>query len=160
MEQEKTIMDKINNKNGLTMVELYTYFEPCQYEHCSKDIDEIIKQKLQHHKLESSEAYIISYLDHCVLLGKFNQGKLIFYNDAKLDVKNLQKLRVFNGNFELLLWKASDSNNFSLNGRLRIDKEDNKNGYTKCQVIDADQALFGERIDNLDCDWIKLTEGR
>jgi len=154
-------MDKINNKNGLTLVELYTYFEPCRYEHCSENIDEIIKEKLQCHELEFSEAYIISYLDYCVFIGKFNKGELIFYDDgAKLDLKYLQKLRVFNKNFELLLWKKSDSSKCSLNGRLRIDNGDDKNGYTECHATDSDQALFGERLKALDSDWIKLTEGR
>jgi len=104
--------------------------------------------------LFNSTGYIIAYLDYRVLIGKVNNNGFEFYNNEKIEEKYIQKLRLFNDDRELLIWR----NNDGLKGRLRIDGdgEDTKDTF----VVDACQVLWGTKKDKLGNGWIKLYEDR
>jgi CRISPR-associated protein (TIGR03984 family) len=86
------------------------------------------------------KSFAVAYLDNEVLVGRFNGNTFDFYRKKTIDPKYLQKLRVFNENQELLLWRSSEG----LKGRLRTDT----GGDDVC-VADAEQALFGTRAETL-----------
>jgi len=102
----------------------------------------------------NSTGYVIAYLDYKVLIGKVNNNGLEFYNNEKIEEKYIQRLRLFNDDRELLIWR----NNDGLKGRLRIDGdgEDTKDTF----VVDACQVLWGTKKDKLGNGWIKLFEDR
>ncbi len=87
------------------------------------------------------KSFAVAYLDNEVLVGRFNGNTFDFYRKKTIDPKYLQKLRVFNENQELLLWRSSEA----LKGRLRTDTEGGD-----VYVADAEQAIFGTRAKPLD----------
>jgi CRISPR-associated protein (TIGR03984 family) len=99
----------------------------------------------------NSTGYIVVYLDYKVLIGKVNSENLEFYKDERIKEKYIQKLRIFNRDRELLIWR----DNNELKGRLRIDGE----GQT-IYAVDANQVLWGTKKEKLGNGWIKLKEDR
>lgn len=97
------------------------------------------------------ESYIVSYLDYKVLIGKFIQGRLVFYNEEIFNPEFLVKMRVFNQNKELLLWREIGQ---QYSARLRIDGE-GSNSY----LVEAEQLLWG-RSKFVNKEWILLSELR
>ncbi len=87
-----------------------------------------------------------------MLIGKYADGKLSFYNNEEFDPVYIKKIRIFNQNEELFLWRQ----NGKLKGRLRKDNEGNET-----TVVDAEQLLWGTRGEVLeDTGFVKLTEER
>lgn len=91
------------------------------------------------------EGFVIAYLDYKVLVGKFKNGRLIFYQDEIFELKYLQKLRVFDEDRELFIWKSDGG---SFNSRLRVD-----GGGEEKEIVEAHQVLWGTRKDE------KVTNG-
>ncbi len=101
------------------------------------------------------EAYFVAYLDYKVAIGCYKDNKFILPDDDGFDPKYIQKIRIFNENQELFIWR-NDADSFS--GRLRLDDA----GERECDVVDAYQVLWGTTatIDESNAGWTKVTEDR
>jgi len=101
--------------------------------------------------LFDSTGYVIAYLDYKVFVGKINIDSFEFFENETIEERYIQKLRLFNDDKELLIWRDNDG----LKGRLRIDGE-GKDTF----VVDACQVLWGTEKKELGNGWIKLFEDR
>jgi len=97
-----------------------------------------------------SKAFIVAYLDYRVVIGRFEGGSFSSCDNETIEAKFIQKLRVFDHEKELLIWRSRDG----LNGRLRIDSEGQDT-----DVVDAEQVLFGTEANDMG-DFTRLTEDR
>ncbi len=69
------------------------------------------------------DGYIIVYLDYAVIIREFKKSKIIFMNNEKpFDPVFIQKLRLFNKEKELFIWRTEGK----WKARLRIDETGNK----------------------------------
>ncbi len=82
-------------------------------------------------------AWFVAYLYHRVVIGKFENKQLVYYKQEIDDVKlsNILKLRVFNEDSELFVWKTNLGGHHA---RLRTDGNGTKQG-----IVEAKQVLFG-----------------
>jgi CRISPR-associated protein (TIGR03984 family) len=107
-------------------------------------------------KKDSALTYAVAYLDYRVLVGRFDWDNQVFLFYEQFDPKNLQRLRVFNADGELLLLREKS---FSFRGRLRID-----NGSKEAEdveVIDAMQVLWGTKKTTTEhSEWSTISEER
>ncbi len=94
---------------------------------------------------------VMLWLDDRVLIGKWQDGDLQFYQESGFDFKYVQRLRVFNNNKEIHVWRSGEQ----WLGRIRIDEEGNETA-----VVIAHQLLFGTKGRRLDAQFIQLTEDR
>ena len=74
---------------------------------------------------------------------KYIKEKLVFYNEEVFEPQFIQKLRLFNLEKEIYLWRNSEH---ELNGRIRVDK-DKMNGTI--EHVDIKQTLWGTKSENL-----------
>jgi CRISPR-associated protein (TIGR03984 family) len=100
------------------------------------------------------KAWFIAYLYHRVVIGKFENKQFVYYNQENDDVKlsNILKLRVFNEDCELFVWKTSLG---GYRARLRTDVQGSEQG-----IVEAKQVLFGTKAEQLANGYTKLTEDR
>ena len=105
-------------------------------------------------KYFSEKALVVAYLDYTVLIGTWQQKQFHFYDSSEnLQPKYIQKMRVFDSEMELLVWRISNG----LKGRLR---KDDLNGSGTEAVI-AKLVLFGTQIvDRSDSTYTEITEER
>ncbi len=101
--------------------------------------------------------WFIAYLFHRVVIGRIRNGKFEYYQDVKnlndVTLSNLQKLRVFNKDTELFVWRT---NLGGYKARLRNDNNGVEQG-----TVDAWQVLFGtEANPTNDNNYSVLTEKR
>ncbi len=99
----------------------------------------------------ADNGYFIAYLDYKVIIGMFDDGFLIAGSNIAFEPRFIQKLRIFNTDKELFIWRTGAG----LKGRLRTDDE---NG-TGAEAVDAHQVLFGTKAEVLD-QTTTLTEDR
>lgn len=101
-----------------------------------------------------SDGYVVVYLHYRVLIGRIEQGCLVFPDGKELDLMFLQQLRAFNAEKELYI-RRKDDGNFAL--RYRIDGEGNP-----ADIVEACQLLWGRvRQDNSTLPgWVRLSEQR
>jgi CRISPR-associated protein (TIGR03984 family) len=101
-------------------------------------------------------AWFISYLFHRVVIGQIKNGQFEYYQDTKIPndvtLSNMQKLRVFNKDTELFVWRTNSGKH---KARLRIDGNGLEQG-----VVDANQVLFGTKAEILDQKYSILKEDR
>ncbi len=99
------------------------------------------------------ESFVVAYLDYEVMIGRWKDASFHFYNDKKIENKYIQKLRVFNENKEVLIWRTPAG----FKGRLRTDYE----GTKTMDVVVAYQVLFGtKKGENCNQDFTEITEDR
>lgn len=136
-------MEKMK-KNGLQLNEIKSN-EP-ELEKVN-DPMEYIKNKFQ------EDGFVVAYLDYTVLIGKYlsEQEKTLFYENGLFDSKFLQKIRVFNQDKEVFIWRTEEG----FKGRLRVD-EQGKGTF----VVDANQVLWGTKAEKKNSDFTILTEER
>lgn len=103
----------------------------------------------------NNDGYAVVYLYHKVLIGRKQYNKLLFFDNESFDLKYLLKLRVFNEQTELFIWKKNES---MFNMRLRID--DNIEGATEKTVINTRQIVWGTKLTRLKKGWSELSERR
>jgi CRISPR-associated protein (TIGR03984 family) len=117
-------------KNGLELKNISSTHEPFP-------TDSSIWSYVQD-KFGSERSFIVAYLDYKVLIGTYENGNYNFQEKEKetVELKYIQRLRVFNDTKELHLWRTSEG----LKGRLRMDSEG-----VGSAVVDAYQVLFGTR---------------
>ncbi len=99
----------------------------------------------------NSNGYVVVYLDYKVLIGRVDACGFEFYNDETIEERYIQRLRLFNEQKELLIWREDSG----LKGRLRTD-EDGERTY----VVDACQVLWGTNRERLSDEWLRLYEQR
>jgi len=97
----------------------------------SGKLEQIISDKIK------AISLAVAYMDHTVLIGKYENSKFLFYDGQKLEEKYLQKLRVFNDKEEFLIYRSSEA----FKGRLRKDGIGND-----IEAMEACQVLFGTDV--------------
>ena len=101
-------------------------------------------------------AWFVAYLYHRVVIGKFENKQLVYYKQKNNDVKlsNILKLRVFNEDSELFVWKTNLGGH---RARLRSDGTGTEQG-----IVETKQVLFGTEAKPLTDDpvYSVLTEKR
>ena len=115
-------------------------------------------------------AWFIAYLYHRVVIGRIEDKQFIYYKqeDEGVTLSNVLKLRAFNENSELFVWKT---NLDGYRARLREDKPEtitipemshSTNWFKQEQkhAVDAKQVLFGTKAEKLISGYWKLTENR
>lgn len=98
-----------------------------------------------------NNGFCVVYLDYKVLIGKYSEGNFKFYNDEIFKPKYIQKMRIFNINQELYIWRKNEE---EFRGRLRFD-----GSGIETDVIDACQILWGTKAESLG-DFSKIFEDR
>lgn len=93
----------------------------------------------------------VVYLDYAVLIGKYDGEDFYFYQNEKLKPRCIQKMRLFDKDQELYVWRKN-KNRFQ--GRLRIDGTGEKT-----DVVDVEQVLWGTGSKSLG-DYTELCEDR
>ena len=85
----------------------------------------------------AENAWFIAYLFHRVVIGRVVNNQFVYYKQANNDVtlSNIQKLRVFNKDAELFVWRTNQG---KYKARFRKDGEGQEQG-----VVDARQVIFG-----------------
>lgn len=96
------------------------------------------------------KSFVVAYLDYKVLIGTWENSEFHFHKNEKLEQKFIQKLRIFNDDKELLLWRSG----IDLKGRLRIDGQGKD-----YEVVIAKQALVGTTAESHD-NFTQITENR
>jgi len=89
------------------------------------------------HSHFDAKSFAVAYLDYKVLIGTWENNAFHFSGNEQVKPKYIQKLRVFNLNKELLVWRSRGH----LKGRLRTDDD---NG-AETEVVVAHQVLFGTK---------------
>lgn len=103
----------------------------------------------------NNDGYAVVYLYNKILIARKQNNKLLLYDNETFDLKYLLKLRVFNEQTELLIWKGNES---MFNMRLRID--DDIEGASEKTVINTRQIIWGTRLTRLKNGWSELSERR
>lgn len=99
----------------------------------------------------SSLAYAVAWFDHEVLIGLWENQDFRFHESRIFELKYLQRLRVFDANRELHVWRT----NGAWKGRLRSDGRGDDT-----VVVVAHQLLFGTRGKRLSPGFAKIEEDR
>lgn len=99
-----------------------------------------------------SQAWIIAYLYSSVIVGKWENNSFLFYEPKKFDESRILKLRLFDRDQELFVWKSGTV----LKARLRRDDPEGANHY----AIIADHVLSGTKSKILENGWIRIWENR
>ncbi|TFH46924.1 MAG: TIGR03984 family CRISPR-associated protein [ANME-2 cluster archaeon] len=94
-----------------------------------ESFDSLIRSKF------GQPGYCVCYLDHRVLIGKYEDDALQFDNSDLFDPRFILKMRLFNGTQELYLWRKKDT---WYSGRLRVDEEGDET-----DVVESHQVLWG-----------------
>jgi len=103
----------------------------------------------------TEDAWFIAYLFHRVVIGKVVDKRFVYYKqEDKKDValSNIQKLRVFNKDAELFVWRTNQG---KYKARLRKDDVGEEQG-----VVDARQVMFGTEAKPVNETYSCLTEKR
>ena len=134
-------------KNGLELIErgsTATYpFESKPDEKPENVLMENIKQK----------SFAVVWLDYKVLIGTWDGKDFQFYDNEIFENKYLQRMRVFNKDREMLIYRSGNG----FKGRLRID---DKNGKPT-EIIVANQVLFGtKKGEKCNDSYTEITEKR
>ncbi len=113
-----------------------------------------IKSDLDILKNFTGKGWFIAYLFHRVVIGKFIDGTFDYFQKENCDVniENLIKLRIFNDNSELYVWRT---NLGGFKGRLRKDEEG-----VSTDVVDTNQVIFGTKEELVGESYVKLSEKR
>lgn len=136
--------------NGLELIEIFTHSQPFVDINQEK-LDEVLAEKFLRGN-SNTKAYVVAWLDYEVLIGIWENQQFIFYNGKNLKLKYLQRLRIFNQEREIFLWRT----NGQLKGRLR---EDNQEG-SKVTIVVAKQLIFGTKSKQLNDSFTEIYEER
>lgn len=133
-------------KNGLKLLQIesdtaYPEIKIDNFERFLESISIIFKE----------DGFVIAYLDYKVLIGKYQNKEFRFYNEQKFDLSFVKKIRIFNENKELHIWKQGSS----LKARLRVDKEGKSTN-----AVDVNQVIWGTDMHPLENGFTTLTEER
>ncbi|MBW2165006.1 MAG: TIGR03984 family CRISPR-associated protein [Deltaproteobacteria bacterium] len=133
-------------KNGLKLIEIdSTVTRPFE-----SKADESPENVLIANIKEKSFAVV--WLDYKVLIGTWDGKGFQFYDNKPFKNKYLQRMRVFNKDREMLIYRTGNG----FKGRLRIDDKDGKG----IEVIVAKQVLFGTKGASCNDSYTEITEKR
>ena len=135
-------------ENGLELIEIGSAVI-CPFESKSDaSPDDVLMENIK------EKAFAVVWLDYKVLIGTWDGKNFQFYADETFENKYLQRMRVFNNDREMLIYRTGNG----FKGRLRID---DKNG-SGAEAIVAKQVLFGTKKDESckDSSYTKITEER
>lgn len=91
--------------------------------------------------LSSEPHYVVVWLDHQVRLGNWTPDGFEFYQSQAIQLEHIQRIRIFNAQEELHLWRSSKG----LTGRLRRE-----NGLgDQIEAVRARQILVGTASESL-----------
>jgi len=112
--------------NGLTYLNLKSSSIPVTIQ-CDQDVLDNAPEN----------AWFIAYLYHRVVIGRIENKQFVYYkqDDNDVTLSNILKLRVFNEDSELFVWKTSLG---GYRARLRTDGQGPDQG-----IVEARQVLFG-----------------
>jgi CRISPR-associated protein (TIGR03984 family) len=99
----------------------------------------------------ASRAFAVAWLDYEVLIGTWQGSDFRFYDNRPLNFKYVQRLRVFDANKEMHVWRT----NGVWKARLRIDDEGDD-----MDVVVAHQLLFGTTPSALNGGFTEISEKR
>jgi CRISPR-associated protein (TIGR03984 family) len=121
-----------------------------------KDLDNELNNDAFIQKIKDvGKGYIVCWHDYAVLFGTVQNGEIKFYNNESPDLNRyLQKLRIFNENKELYIWKSGGK----LKYRYREDVVSDENGEI-VEYIDADQVMYGSKFEDKG-NFIEVSEKR
>lgn len=124
--------------NGLVSGKCKSTVEAFIADFGEKNIGEFAKEKF------GGEGVYIAYLFNKVIIGKFSEGKFINRENEDINIEYLIRLRIFDKDKELLIYRKAEKkdNNILFKFRLRKDSEGEETYYTE-----ANQVLFGTDID-------------
>ncbi len=131
--------------NGLEWIQISSTSKPLNIDpdNFHLTIDEYFK----------SRSFVVAYLDYNVLIGTWEKNTFHFYNGESFKNKYVQRLRLFDPNKELLIWRTASG----FKCRLRADYV----GGISTDVIVAKQFLFGTRKgDGSNGSFTEITEDR
>jgi len=130
--------------NGLELIEIKSEARP---------FAKINWQALQEalNKNFVGNSYVVAWLDHEVRIGLWQNQNFLFYENKLSDLKYVQRLRVFDQQKELLVWRS----NGEWKGRLRIDDQGEETA-----VVVAHQLLFGTTAKSLNGHFTEIGEKR
>ena len=110
-------------------------------------INSVISEKF------AGNGLVVAWLNYSILFGILEEGKMNFYQGQTPDwKKHLIKLRVFNEQKELLIWKSNKKFKY----RLRVDEVEGK----ETEFINAGQIIWGTKSVPLDEVFSKIQEDR
>lgn len=124
----------------------------------SESIDNIdnIKGEVQKWMSKEKVSYIVAYLNHTVLIGRYENNQFKFHNSNEFEEKYIQRIRIFNEQEELLLWRTTNG----FKGRYRKDKGGGSDEGNQLDVVDACQVLWGTRSEVLSDGFTRIYEDR
>ena len=131
--------------NGLKLIELGSKAETLKDLNKEK-LNSVIKTNFV------NKSNIVVWMDYKVLIGTCDGGRPHFHKDEQFEYKYVQRLRVFDQQKELLVWR----NNGKWKGRLRMD---NFSG-TGTIIVLTHQLLFGTSATPLDAQFTEISERR
>lgn len=99
----------------------------------------------------SNDDYVVVWQHDAILIGRVKDKTLEFADAGKFSFDRVQRMRIFNEERELYVWRTG----YTLKGRTR---EDNKGD--EIFTIDAKQVLIGTRKENLCNGFCKVSEDR
>lgn len=130
------MIEKLTSEpNSLKLIELGS--TPEQF----KDL-EIAKMDSLFNKFFIEEAFVVAWLDYKVLIGSYKNGVFNFCKGETFDYKYIQKLRIFDYQKELLIWRS----NGKWHGRVRHDELTGKG----VSAVVAEQVLYGTTATPID----------
>lgn len=102
-------------------------------------------------KYIDGNGWVVAYLDYKVLVGRFENRLFSFFRGEIFEPKFMQKIRVFNDERELFIWRQGHD----YKARLRVDGEGEKE-----ECVEARQIIWGTEILCKEDGWTVITEKR
>jgi CRISPR-associated protein (TIGR03984 family) len=103
-------------------------------------------------KFLTLKSLVVAYLDYKVLIGNYSDNSLTFCNSESIEPKYIQRIRIFNKNEELFLWRREGN----LEGRYRKDDEKGKGSW----IVESNQVLFGTIARKIEKGFTEISEAR
>lgn len=98
------------------------------------------------------DGFVVAYMDFALWIGRFSNDDGFEFQQGQLEARFLQRIRVFNAQEELLMWRVEEG----FKARLRRDDETGEREY----AVDAQQVLFGTNATTGDKGFTILEEQR
>jgi len=116
----------MKNKNGLLFKKIKSH--PIRIDSI-ENID-IISDYIQ------NNSYVVAFMDNEVIFGKYKDQKFEFPKNQNIELKYVNRMRIFNEKEELHIWRSKSE----YRGRYRNDEDGEST-----DIVEADQVLSGTR---------------
>lgn len=131
-----------------------------------EDFISFIKEKVEY---SDRPMFAVAYMDNGIFIEKlynddnYNDNRFKFYNGYSLNMKYLQKIRIFNENEELSVWRTFDPERNVIYRFRHISDSDINNSNSSSPFFyckDVNQMLFGTYMSNKEEGYVELKEDR